>query len=100
MNNGKYAFISPPNIFIDNNIILINKPVGILSHGASKEFEENIVDSMISYLIQEQPKNPDDHLNSALQSIQSGSFIHPPKKSSTGRNHFCSCFGQFPTLVL
>lgn len=42
-----------PNImYEDDNIILINKPVGILSHGASGEFEENIVDSMISYLIQ------------------------------------------------
>ena len=44
--------IIPNIIYEDNNIILINKPVGILSHGASKEFEENIVDSMISYLIQ------------------------------------------------
>ncbi|WP_313757351.1 RluA family pseudouridine synthase [Tissierella sp.] len=42
----------PNIIYEDNNIILINKPVGILSHGASKEFEENIVDSMISYLIE------------------------------------------------
>lgn len=41
-----------PNIlYEDDNIVLINKPVGILSHGASKEFEENIVDSLISYLI-------------------------------------------------
>ncbi len=42
----------PNIIYEDDNILLINKPVGILSHGASKEFEENIVDSMISYLIQ------------------------------------------------
>ena len=42
----------PNIIYEDDYIILINKPVGILSHGASKEFEENIVDSMISYLIQ------------------------------------------------
>jgi len=42
----------PNIIYEDANIILINKPVGILSHGASKEFEENIVDSMISYLIE------------------------------------------------
>lgn len=41
----------PNIIYEDENIILINKPVGVLSHGASKEFEENIVDSMISYLI-------------------------------------------------
>ncbi len=42
----------PSIIYEDDNIILINKPAGILSHGASKEFEENIVDSMISYLIE------------------------------------------------
>ncbi|WP_353096490.1 RluA family pseudouridine synthase [Tissierella praeacuta] len=42
-----------PNIlYEDSNVILINKPAGILSHGASKEFEENVVDSMISYLIE------------------------------------------------
>lgn len=44
--------IIPNIIYEDNNIILINKSTGILSHGASKEFEENIVDSMVSYLIQ------------------------------------------------
>lgn len=44
--------IIPNIIYEDDNIILINKPVGILSHGAGSEFEENIVDSMISYLIQ------------------------------------------------
>lgn len=43
-----------PNIlYEDDNIILINKPLGILSHGAGgDEFEENIVDSMVSYLIE------------------------------------------------
>ncbi len=42
-----------PNIlYEDENIILINKPMGILSHGAGGKFEENIVDSMISYLIE------------------------------------------------
>lgn len=42
----------PNIIFEDKNIILMNKPVGLLSHGTKEEFEENIVDSMISYLIQ------------------------------------------------
>ncbi|WFA09398.1 RluA family pseudouridine synthase [Tissierella sp. Yu-01] len=42
----------PNIIYEDENIILINKPMGILSHGAGGEFEENIVDSMISYLIE------------------------------------------------
>ena len=41
----------PNIIYEDENILLINKPIGILSHGSGGEFEENIVDSMISYLI-------------------------------------------------
>ena len=44
--------ITPNIIYEDDNIILINKPIGILSHGAGEGFEENVVDSMISYLIQ------------------------------------------------
>lgn len=39
-------------VYEDKNIILINKAAGILSHGANKEFEENVVDSMTSYLIE------------------------------------------------
>lgn len=42
----------PNIIYEDDNIILINKPVGILSHSSGEKFEENIVDSMVSYLIQ------------------------------------------------
>lgn len=42
----------PDIVYEDKNIILINKSAGILSHGANKGFEENIVDSMIFYLIQ------------------------------------------------
>lgn len=38
-------------VYEDENIILINKDVGTLSHGTGGEFEENIVDSMINYLI-------------------------------------------------
>lgn len=38
-------------IYEDENIILINKPKGILSHSANSEYENNVVDSMISYLI-------------------------------------------------
>jgi len=44
--------ISPDIIYEDKNIILINKEVGLLSHGAGGDFTENIVDSMISYLIE------------------------------------------------
>lgn len=44
----------PKIIYEDDNIILINKEVGVLSHGAGEGdgFEDNIVDSMISYLIE------------------------------------------------
>lgn len=35
----------------DDNIVLINKESGLLSHGRGGEFEENVVDSLISYLI-------------------------------------------------
>lgn len=44
----------PQIIFEDDNIILINKEVGVLSHGAGEGdgFEDNIVDSMVSYLIE------------------------------------------------
>lgn len=48
----------PNIIYEDKNIILINKPVGVLSHGAQGEFEENIVDSMISYLIKKEEYIP------------------------------------------
>ncbi len=38
-------------IFEDENIVLINKELNMLSHGRGGEFEENVVDSLISYLI-------------------------------------------------
>ncbi len=44
----------PQIVYEDDNIILINKEIGVLSHGAGAVdgFEENVVDSMISYLIE------------------------------------------------
>lgn len=41
----------PNIIYEDENIILINKEVGILSHGANEDYGNNVVDSMITYLI-------------------------------------------------
>lgn len=41
-------------IYEDDNIVLINKPVGVLSHGTgerTENFEENVVDALITYLI-------------------------------------------------
>lgn len=43
----------PDIVYEDDNILLINKAIGVLSHGAGGvQFEENVVDSMISYLIE------------------------------------------------
>lgn len=44
--------ITPDVLYEDENIILINKEVGILSHDAGNSYEENIVDSMLVYLIE------------------------------------------------
>lgn len=48
----------PNIIFEDDNVILIEKKSGILSHNASKKFEKNAVDSMIDYLIAKGDFNP------------------------------------------
>jgi 23S rRNA pseudouridine955/2504/2580 synthase len=48
----------PNIIYEDDNIILINKPKGILSHAADKNYGDNIVDSMVSYLYQKGDYNP------------------------------------------
>lgn len=46
-------------IYEDNNIILIDKPSGILSHSANNNYrEENIVDAMIAYLIEKKEYIP------------------------------------------
>lgn len=50
--------IIPRIIYEDKNIIFINKPVGMLSHSANKEYGDNVVDSMISYLIKSGEYNP------------------------------------------
>lgn len=48
----------PRIIYEDENILLINKPVGILSHSANKEYGNNIADSIIHYLCQKGEYNP------------------------------------------
>lgn len=59
---GKDEIINSPLIpniiYEDDNIILINKPVGILSHSANKDYGNNIVDSMIHYLHVKGEYNP------------------------------------------
>ena len=39
-------------VYEDDNLVVINKPVGLLSHSTGRgEFEKNVVDSLIEYLI-------------------------------------------------
>ncbi|MDO5725063.1 MAG: RluA family pseudouridine synthase [Tissierellia bacterium] len=46
-------------VYEDENIILINKEAGVLSHAVrNQEFEHNIVDTMISYLIEKKEYIP------------------------------------------
>ncbi len=45
-------------IYEDNNIVLINKPKGMLSHGTGKEHENNVVDNLISYLYEKKEYIP------------------------------------------
>ena len=47
LKSGKF----PKIIYEDENILLAEKKSGILSHNASREFEPNVVDSIIDYLI-------------------------------------------------
>lgn len=54
INKGKALNI----IYEDNNIVLINKPKGMLSHGTGKSHENNVVDNLISYLYQKKEYVP------------------------------------------
>lgn len=55
VNNSKFSLNI---IYEDENIILINKPVGFLSHSANKEYGNNVVDGMIQYLYEKGEYNP------------------------------------------
>ncbi|NLJ77990.1 MAG: RluA family pseudouridine synthase, partial [Tissierellia bacterium] len=50
----------PDIVYEDDNIILLNKPVGILSHSVDKDDGNNMVDSMIYYLYRRGDYNPVD----------------------------------------
>lgn len=50
--------IIPRIIYEDNNIILVNKPKGVLSHSDKKGYEDNIVDEIIGYLHRKGEYNP------------------------------------------
>lgn len=45
-------------IYEDNNIVLINKPKGMLSHGTGKSHENNVVDNLASYLYEKKEYVP------------------------------------------
>ena len=45
-------------IYEDKNLVLINKPKGMLSHSDSEDNEENVVDEFISYLYQKGEYKP------------------------------------------
>jgi len=43
-------FVELNIVYEDSNIVLINKPKGTLSHAVNKEYEDNVVDQLVSYL--------------------------------------------------
>ncbi|NLW39846.1 MAG: RluA family pseudouridine synthase [Tissierellia bacterium] len=45
-------------IYEDDNIILINKPAGLLSHSVDKDYGKNIVDALVYYLYKKGEYNP------------------------------------------
>lgn len=48
----------PKVVAESDDFIVMEKPVGILSHGTGKKFERNMVDDMLTYLIHEKSYNP------------------------------------------
>lgn len=47
-------------VYEDNNIIIMNKPAGLLSHKADIDSEDNLVDSMLTYLINKREYLPEE----------------------------------------
>lgn len=56
----KISLPSPRIIYEDENIILMNKSKGVLSHSVDKKDDNNIVDSMIGYLYKKGEYNPEE----------------------------------------
>lgn len=48
----------PTVVFESADFIIMDKPVGILSHGTGKAYERNVVDDMLAYLIHTKSYNP------------------------------------------
>ena len=48
----------PAVVFESADFIIMDKPVGVLSHGTGKAYERNMVDDMLAYLIHAKSYNP------------------------------------------
>lgn len=48
----------PAIVFESADFIIMDKPVGILSHGTGKAYERNMVDDMLAYLLHTKSYNP------------------------------------------
>ena len=48
----------PAVVFESADFIIMDKPVGVLSHGTGKAYERNMVDDMLAYLIHTKSYNP------------------------------------------
>ncbi|MDY3118739.1 MAG: RluA family pseudouridine synthase [Peptoniphilus sp.] len=48
----------PSIVFESKDFIIMDKPVGVLSHGTGKAYERNMVDDMLAYLIHTKSYNP------------------------------------------
>lgn len=48
----------PAIVFESEDFIIMDKPVGVLSHGTGKAYERNMVDDMLAYLIHTKSYNP------------------------------------------
>lgn len=64
-NNIIKSNLKPEIIYEDDNIILMNKAVGLLSHSANNNHGDNLVDGMINYLYEKGEYDPKNELTFA-----------------------------------
>lgn len=55
---NKYAHINLDIVYEDKNILVLDKPSGLLSHSAKDLREKNLIDGVINYLIENNEYNP------------------------------------------
>ena len=56
--SNSYAHIKLDIVYEDQNIIVIDKPSGLLSHSADNMRDKNLIDGVIAYLIEKGEYNP------------------------------------------